>query len=78
MVTPLDKPFLTSNGEIRLASIFGASRPDQSRIFAPGMNEDISSRDDVRSTVRNDVGKADKLDAAVQISLSDEWNTASS
>ena len=41
------------------------------------MNEDISSRDDVRSTVRNDVGKADKLDAAVQQSLTNESNTAS-
>ena len=41
------------------------------------MNEDISIRDDVRSTVRSDVGEADKLDAAVQRSLSDEWNTAS-
>ena len=40
------------------------------------MNADISSRDDVRSTVRNDVGEADKLDAAVQQSLTDEWNTA--
>ena len=42
------------------------------------MNEDISSRDNVQSTFRSDVGEADKMDAAVQISLSDEWNTASS
>ena len=42
------------------------------------MNVDISSRDYVRSTVRNDAGEADKLDAAVQRYSTDEWNTASS
>ena len=66
MVAPLNEPFLASGGDVRSASILGASRPDQSRIIAPGMNEDISSRDDVRSTVRSDVGEADKLDATVQ------------
>ena len=78
MVAPLDEPFLTSNGNVRSASIIGASRPDQSRILVPGINEDISSRDYVRSTVQSDVDEADKLNAAVQRSLSDEWNTASS
>ena len=77
MVAPLNEPFLTSDGNVSSASIIGASRPDQSRIIAPGMNEDISSRDDVRSTVQSDVGKASKLDAAVQRSSTDEWNTAS-
>ena len=42
------------------------------------MNEDISSRDDVQSTFQSDVGEADKLDAAVQLSLSNEWNAAPS
>ena len=42
------------------------------------MNEDISSRDDVRSPVRSDVGEADKLDDAVQRSLSNKWNAAPS
>ena len=51
MVAPLDEPFLASNGNVRSASIIGASRPDQGRIIATGMNEDISSRDDVQSTV---------------------------
>ena len=78
MVASLDEHFLASNGDVRSAIIIGSSRPDQSRILVPGMNADISSRDDVRSTVRNDVGEADKLNAAVQRSLSDEWNTASS
>ena len=78
MVSPLNEPFLVSGGYVRSTSIIGASRPDQSRIVAPGMNEDISSRNYVRSTVRSDVSEADKLDAAVQRSLSDEWNTASS
>ena len=43
MVASLDEPFPESNGNVRSASIIGASRPDQSRIIAPGMNEDISS-----------------------------------
>ena len=47
MVTSLVEALLTSNGNIRSASIIGASRPNQSRIFAPGMQEDISSRDDI-------------------------------
>ena len=51
MVAYLDEPFLASDGNVRSASIIGASRPDKSRIIAPGMNEDILSRDDVRSTV---------------------------
>ena len=76
MVAPLNEPFLESDGGVSLTSITGASRPDQSRIVAPGMNEDISSRNDVRSTVRSDVGEADKLDTAVQRSFSDKWNAA--
>ena len=35
MVASLDEPFLSSNGNVRSASIIGASRPDQSRINAP-------------------------------------------
>ena len=72
MVTSLVESFLASNGNVRSASIIGASRPDQSRIFAPGMNEDISRRDDVQSTVRNDVGEADKLDTTIEQSSTDE------
>ena len=49
-VASLNEPFLASDGDVHLASIIGVSRPDQSRIVAPGMNEDISSRNDVRST----------------------------
>ena len=78
MVTSLVESLLASNRNVRSASIIGASQPDQSGIFVSGMNEYIYSRDDVRSTVRNDVGKADKLDATVEGSLTDEWNTASS
>ena len=78
MVAPLDEPFLASNGNVRSASIIGASWPDQSRIIVPGINVDIYSRDDVRSTARSDVGEADKLDTSVQRYSSDEWNTESS
>ena len=47
MVASFDEPFLEINGKILSASKIRASRPDQSRIIAPGMNGDISSRDDV-------------------------------
>ena len=78
MVASLVESFLKSTGNVRLASVIGASRPNQSRIIAPGMNEDIPNRDDVWSNVRNDVSKADKLDATVEQSSTDEWNMASS
>ena len=78
MVTSLIEALLASNRNIRSASILGAIRTNQSRIFAPGMHKDISSRDDLRSTVRNDVGEADKLDTTVDVSTTDERNTASS
>ena len=78
MVAPLNEPFLASDGDVRLASIIGASRPNQSSIVAPGMNGDISSRNDVRGTVRTDIGEAKKFDTAVQRYLSDKWNTAPS
>ena len=46
MVATLNEPFLASNGNVRSASIIGSSRPDQSRLIAPGMNEYISIRDE--------------------------------
>ena len=78
MITPLTEPFLTSNRDVRSTSVIGASRPNHSRIVDPFMNEDISSRDDVLSTVRSDIGKAEKLDTAIQRSLTDKRNTAPS
>ena len=76
MVARLIEPFMKRDGGVRSTSVIGASGPDQSRIVAPGMNKDISSRDDVGSTVRSDVGEADKVDSAVQQSSSDKWNAA--
>ena len=78
MITPLMEPFLTSDRDVRSTSVIGASRPDHSRIVAPFMNEDISSRDDVLSTVWSDIGEAEKLDTAVQQSSDYKMNTASS
>ena len=78
MVAPLIEPFLASDGDVRSTSIIGASRPNQIRIVAPGMKKDILSRNDVRSTVRSNVGEAEKLDTAVQLSSSDKWNMAPS
>ena len=42
------------------------------------MHEDIYGRNNVRINVRNDVRKADKLNATVDGPTTDEWNTASS
>ena len=78
MITPLTEPFLTSDRDVRSTSVIGASRPDHSSIVAPFMNGDISSRDDVLSTVRSDIGKAEKLDTAVQHSSTDKRNMAPS
>ena len=46
MVAPLIESFLESDGDVRSKNIVGASRPNQSRIVAPGINKDILSRDD--------------------------------
>ena len=78
MVTSLIEALLESNGNIGTTSIFGTSRTNKSRIFSPGMHGDISGRDDVRSTVRNDVREADKLNTTVDGPPTDERNTASS
>ena len=40
MFTPFVESFLTRNQHICTAGIVGASRPNHSRIFSPGMNED--------------------------------------
>ena len=76
MVAPLNESFLANDGDVPSTGIIGASRPDQSRIVAPRMNIDISSRNDVRSTIQSDVGEADKLDTAIQRSLSNKWNAS--
>ena len=78
MVTSLIEALLASNGNIRSKSILGASWTNQSMIFSPGMHEDISGRDDVRSAVCNDVRQADKLDTTVDGPTTDERNTESS
>ena len=72
MVTSLVESLMASNGNVHSTSIIGSIRPDQSRIFTPGMNKDVSCRDYVRSTFQNNVGKADRLDATVEGSSTDE------
>ena len=58
--------FLTRNRHICTTRIVGARRPNHSRIFPPGMHEDIYGGDNIRSTVRNDVLRADKLETTVE------------
>ena len=76
MVTSLIESLLASNGNIRSTRILGASQTNQSRILAPGMHEDISGIDNVQSTVRNDVGEADKPETTVDGTSTGERNTA--
>ena len=78
MLTYFVEAFLARNRNIRTTSIVGARRPNHSRILTPGMHEDISGRDNFRSTVRNDVREADKLDTTVDGLTTDEQNMASS
>ena len=78
MLTSFVEAFLARNRNIGTTSILGARRPNHGQIIAPRMHEDISGRDNVRSTVRNDVQIADKLDTTVEGFTTDERNTASS
>ena len=78
MFTPFVEAFLTRNQHICTTGIVGASRPNHSRIFSPGMHKDILSGDNVRSTTRSDVRIADKLDTTVEVFTTDKRNTASS
>ena len=77
MLTSLIEALLARNRNIGTTSILGSSRTNQIRIFALGMNEDISGRDNVRSNARNDIREADKLDTTVGGPTTNERNTAS-
>ena len=78
MFTPFVEALLTRNWHICTTCIVGASRPNHSRIFSPGMHEYILGGDNVRSTVRSDVRIADKLNTTVEAFTTDKKNTASS
>ena len=78
MLTPLVEAILAHNRNIGTTSILGASRPNHSRIFAPGMHKDIPGIDNIRSNVRNDVRVADKLNTTVDGPTTDKRNTKSS
>ena len=76
MLASLVEAILAHNRNIGTTSILGASRPNHSRAFAPVMHEDISGRDNIRSTVCNDVQEADELYTTVDGPTTDERNTA--
>ena len=69
--------FLTRNGHIHTTGIVVTSRPDNSRIIAPGMHEDILRGNDVTTTVRSEVRVMEKLDSTVEAFTSNEKNTES-
>ena len=77
MLTSFVESFLARDRDIGTTSILGARRPNHSQIRAPGMHEYISGRDNVQSTVRNDVQIADKLNITVDGLTTNERNTAS-
>ena len=74
VIAPLTEPFLTSDRDVHASSEIGYSRPEHGRIGTPFVNKNIWSGDD-NFSFRSDVGKANKLDTAVQKSLNDERNT---
>ena len=77
VIAPLTEPFLTSDRDVRMTSVIGDSRPNHGMIGTPFVKKDMWSRDDALS-VRSDVSEANKLDTAVQRSLTNERNTAPS
>ena len=77
MIEPLTEPFLTSDRDVRASSEIGDSRLEHSKIGTPSVNKNIWSGND-NFSVQSDVGEADKLDTVVQLSSTDERNTASS
>ena len=78
MFTTFVEAFLTRNQSICTTIIVGARRPNHSRIFFPGMHEDILGGDNVRSNVCSDVRIADKLDTTFEAFTTDKSNTAPS
>ena len=78
MFAPFLEAFLTRNGHIRTTGIVGTSRPNHSRIIAPGMHEDILRVNDVKTTVQSDVRVMEKLDTTVEAFTSNGRNTESS
>ena len=65
MFAPFLEAFLTLNGHIHTTGIVGTSRPDHSRIIAPGMYEDILRGNDVTTNVLSDVRVMEKLDTTI-------------
>ena len=76
MLTSFVEAFLARNRNIGTTSILGSRRPNNSQLIAPRMHKDISGRDNVRSTVCNDVQIADNLDTPVDGLTTDDRNTA--
>ena len=71
---PMKKPFLNCDRDVRMSSKIEDIRPEHGRIGTPFVNKKIWSGDD-NFSVRNDVGKTDKLDTTVQRSSNYERNT---
>ena len=69
--------FLNCDRNVRASSEIGDCRPENGSIGTPFVNKEIWSGDE-NFSVRSDVGKTNKLDTAVQRSLTNERNTASS
>ena len=76
MFASLGKALLTSNQNVGATSIPRTRRINQGRILAPTMYENVPCRNDVRSTVLNNVRKSDELDTTIDRLTTNENDTA--
>ena len=76
VIASRNEPTLSCNRIVRASSEIGNSRMNHGRIGTPIANKKIWSVDD-NFSVRSDVDKSDKLDTSVQLSPTNEGNTAS-
>ena len=72
----LVKSLLTSNRNVRTTSIPRTRRINQGWMLAPTMYENFPCRNDVRSTVLNNVRKSDELNTTVDGLTTNENDTA--
>ena len=72
----LVKTLLDSNGHVRTTSVPIARRINKGRMLSPTIIENVPCRNDVKSTVLNNVRKLDELDTTVDGPTTNENDTA--
>ena len=76
MLASLVKTFLASNQNVGTTSIPRTQRINQSRILAPTVYANVPCRDNIRSTVLNNVRESDELDTTIDGPTTNENHTA--